>query len=610
VLTAVLWLWSWQGARNRARMRRAQETYAAASAASLDAFFVMREVRNPQGEIVDFKIIDANQRAEQMTGCSKHYLCGTTLCTLIPEARTNGMLKHLVDVTRKGGVHEQEWQSTVPQFRARWLRQQVVAVRGGLVAIVRDISERKLAEERMVHLAHHDTLTGLPNRSLISDRLDMTIAQAQRNGGSVLVAFIDLDGFKLINDSLGHGVGDELLKRLAERIRGCLQHNDLATRLGGDEFLVLIPYLEEPDELATLANTLLTVLREPVELAHELVAISASIGIAIYPDHADSPETLVSAADSAMYEAKSQGRNGFQFYTPCMAARARERMQIEQGLLKALELEQLCIFYQPMTNLANGHLSGLEALLRWQHPERGVVGPGEFLPIVEHSDVMIDIGEWVLREALRQLQSWRAFDPLWVISVNIAARHFQRPDFVERLTAILAEFPDVPPHMLELEILESSALSDIAHIRGIMQDCQALGISFALDDFGTGYSSMSYLKRLPADVLKIDQSFVRNMLVDRDDLHLVSAVIGLARSFGLGVIAEGVETIEHGAMLMRLGCDLVQGYGIARPMPADDVLSWVASFDTAAVWQAAASLPPITSLHGEQDGDASQLVLL
>ena len=252
----------------------------------------------------------------------------------------------------------------------------------------------------------------------------------------------------------------------------------------------------------------------------------------------------------------------------------------------------------------------MEALLRWQHPSRGIVGPMEFLPIVEHSDVIVDIGEWVLREALRQLQQWRAFDPAWVISVNIAARHFQRGDFVDRLTAILSEFPDVPPHMLELEILESSALSDINHVRGIMLDCQALGISFALDDFGTGYSSMSYLKRLPADLLKIDQSFVRNMLVDRDDLHLVSAVIGLARSFGLGVIAEGVETIEHGAMLMRLGCDLVQGYGIARPMPADEVLAWVDAFDLAPTWQAAAGLPPIVSLHGhEPAGGTAQIPL-
>jgi EAL domain-containing protein (putative c-di-GMP-specific phosphodiesterase class I) len=251
----------------------------------------------------------------------------------------------------------------------------------------------------------------------------------------------------------------------------------------------------------------------------------------------------------------------------------------------------------------------MEALLRWEHPQRGIVGPMDFLPIVEHSDVIVDIGEWVIREALSQLQSWRAFDPRWVISVNIAARHFQRADFVERLKTILSEFPDVPPHMLELEILESSALSDISHVRRIMLDCQALGISFALDDFGTGYSSMSYLKRLPADILKIDQSFVRNMLVDRDDLHLVSAVIGLARSFGLGVIAEGVETVEHGAMLMRLGCDLAQGYGIARPMPADDILSWVAGFDAAPLWQAAAKLPPILSLHGEPAPASSQMPL-
>jgi EAL domain-containing protein (putative c-di-GMP-specific phosphodiesterase class I) len=338
--------------------------------------------------------------------------------------------------------------------------------------------------------------------------------------------------------------------------------------------------------------------------------MSASVGIAVYTGSDISADSLLRHADQALYQAKITGRNRHHFFDADLDEQVRTHHNRRTEVRNALLANELVLYYQPKLDMRKGRIVGMEALLRWQHPERGVVAPGEFLPIVEHSDVMIDIGEWVLREALRQLQSWRAFDPLWVISVNIAARHFQRPDFVERLTAILAEFPDVPPHMLELEILESSALSDIAHVRDIMHDCQALGISFALDDFGTGYSSMSYLKRLPADVLKIDQSFVRNMLVDRDDLHLVSAVIGLARSFGLGVIAEGVETIEHGAMLMRLGCDLVQGYGIGRPMPADDVLSWVASFDTAAVWQAAASLPPIVSLHGETGGDSSQLALI
>jgi len=254
----------------------------------------------------------------------------------------------------------------------------------------------------------------------------------------------------------------------------------------------------------------------------------------------------------------------------------------------ALAAGQFLLHYQPKVNMRNGQVVGMEALLRWSHPQRGMIGPMLFLPLVDHTDLIIDIGVWVIRQAMRQMQAWAPLYPHWVVSVNLAARHFQRPDFVVRLKEILDEFSDVPPSMLELEILESSALDDIEHVRQIMTACQELGITFALDDFGTGYSSMSYLKRLPANILKIDQSFVRNMLDDQDDLHLVGAVIGLAKSFNLAVIAEGVETVEHGAQLMRMGCDLAQGYGIARPMPADAVAAWASHFVPAPAWRAVA----------------------
>ena len=480
----------------------------------------------------------------------------------------------------------------------------------GSVLVFRDVTERRQLIQQISWQSNHDVLTGLPNRTALAHRFEQEVRRAREHNYLLAVCLFDLDYFQHVNQSLGQAVGDEILKQAASRLHDFAGQRHYVARLGGDEFVLLLPELHDRAAIEQALGKLMTDLARDYVCDGEAVSMSASVGIAVYTGSDISADSLLRHADQALYQAKITGRNRHHFFDADLDEQVRTHHNRRTEVRNALLANELVLYYQPKLDMRKGRIVGMEALLRWQHPERGVVGPGEFLPIVEHSDVMIDIGEWVLREALRQLQSWRAFDPLWVISVNIAARHFQRPDFVERLTAILAEFPDVPPHMLELEILESSALSDIAHIRGIMQDCQALGISFALDDFGTGYSSMSYLKRLPADVLKIDQSFVRNMLVDRDDLHLVSAVIGLARSFGLGVIAEGVETIEHGAMLMRLGCDLVQGYGIARPMPADDVLSWVASFDTAAVWQAAASLPPITSLHGEQDGDASQLVLL
>jgi EAL domain-containing protein (putative c-di-GMP-specific phosphodiesterase class I) len=364
--------------------------------------------------------------------------------------------------------------------------------------------------------------------------------------------------------------------------------------------VLLLPELNDRVGIGQAMDRLMTVLSRDYQFQGEAIKMSASVGIAVYTGNDVSADHLLRHADQALYQAKITGRNRYHFFDADLDEQVRTHHNRRTEVRGALRAGELRLYYQPKLDMRKGRIVGMEALLRWQHPQRGILPPLEFLPIVEHSDVIVDIGEWVMREALQQLQSWRAVHPDWVISINIAARHFQRPDFVERLTAILSEFPQVPPQMLELEILESSALSDIGHVREIMLACQKLGINFALDDFGTGYSSMSYLKRLPANVLKIDQSFVRNMLVDRDDLHLVSAVIGLARSFGRGVIAEGVETVAHGALLMRLGCDLVQGYGIARPMPAAEVLDWVGSFDTAPMWQAAASLPPIQSLYDDE----------
>ncbi|MFM5706153.1 EAL domain-containing protein [Aeromonas veronii] len=433
------------------------------------------------------------------------------------------------------------------------------------VIALSDISAIRKVEAELNHLAYHDPLTELGNRHLLQERLALELKTAQLNRKRLGLIFIDLDGFKLINDSLGHGVGDELLKRLAERIRGCLQHNDLATRLGGDEFLVLIPYLEEPDELATLANTLLTVLREPVELAHELVAISASIGIAIYPDHADSPETLVSAADSAMYEAKSQGRNGFQFYTPCMAARARERMQIEQGLLKALELEQLCIFYQPMTNLANGHLSGLEALLRWQHPNEGMIAPTRFIPVAEECGLIEKIGEWVMRNACEQGQNWLAAGlPVPRLSVNVSVREMRSPGYVERVAAILAE-TGFPPERLEIEVTES-IIQRVEQSLDLFTRLKNLGVQIAIDDFGTGFSSLSLLKTLPIDRIKIDRAFVQALPEDKNSRELCRTIINLADSLDMEVTAEGIETKAQHAFLQSLNCGEGQGYLFSKPL--------------------------------------------
>ncbi|MBA5605703.1 EAL domain-containing protein [Duganella sp. FT3S] len=479
----------------------------------------------------------------------------------------------------------------------------------GMVLVFRDVSERRQLIQQMSWQSNHDVLTGLPNRSALAARFEHELARARENQYQLAVCLFDLDHFQHVNDSLGQAVGDALLRQVASRLHQLAEQRQYVARLGGDEFVLLLPALGERGTIAALLQRLLAALERDYLCEGEVVKMSASVGVAIYTGNEASADQLLRHADQALYQAKLTGRKRYHFFDADLDEQVRTHHNRRTEVRAALRAGQLRLHYQPKLDMRSGRIIGMEALLRWQHPVRGMVGPMEFLPIVEHSDIIVDIGEWVLREALRQLQAWRTQAPHWVVSVNIAARHFQRADFVERLGAILAEFPDVPPAMLELEILESSALSDVAHVRTVMQACQRQGISFALDDFGTGYSSLSYLKRLPADTLKIDQSFVRAMLVDPEDLHLVSAIINLARSFGMRIIAEGVETVEHGAMLMRLGCDLAQGYGIARPMPADEVLAWVAAFDSAPLWQAAAQLPPIVTLRGADAEGGAQFPL-
>ncbi|MRW91722.1 EAL domain-containing protein [Duganella sp. FT80W] len=567
------------------------------------------------------RIDTINEVAQQLTGWAESRARGMQLHQVFVLANNFGqhsLLKAMKAIYAGGEVVKVGNQSLrnrmggicTVEYTANAIRTPGGEVQGS-VLVFRDVTERRQLMQQISWQSNHDILTGLPNRAALALRFEQEVTRARQHNYLLAVCLFDLDHFQRVNESLGQAVGDEILKQAASRLHDFAGQRHYVARLGGDEFVLLLPELNDRTAIEYAIGKLMAALARDYQCDGKAVGMSASVGIAVYTGNDISADSLLRHADQALYQAKITGRNRHHFFDSDLDEQVRTHHNRRTEVRAAVRANELVLYYQPKLDMRKGRIIGMEALVRWEHPLRGTVSPAEFLPIVEHSDVIVDIGEWVLREALRQLQLWRAFDPDWVISVNIAARHFQRPDFVERLTAILGEFPEVPPHMLELEILESSALSDIAHVRAIMLDCQALGISFALDDFGTGYSSMSYLKRLPADILKIDQSFVRNMLVDRDDLHLVSAVIGLARSFGLGVIAEGVETIEHGAMLMRLGCDLVQGYGIARPMPADEVLSWVARFDTAPVWQAAASLPPIVTLHNEPPaGGTSQMALI
>ncbi len=455
------------------------------------------------------------------------------------------------------------------------------------VALFSDITDSKMHQQQLERMAHFDALTGLPNRTLLTDRLQLALAQAERSQELLAVCYLDLDEFKPINDRFGHEAGDRLLIEVAHRLKGCLRGGDTVARLGGDEFVLLLGGLTTVDECEAALERLLAVIAAPYVMAERSHVISASIGVALYPFDKSDADTLLRDADQAMYTAKRAGRNRYQLFDSEHDQSTRGHRSEVDGLRLALAKDELRLHYQPKVNMKSGTVIGVEALVRWQHPERGLLLPHAFLELAGESDLISHIGEWVIGEALRQCRAWLAAGLRLPVSVNVAASHLQRPDFVDSLARHLnvdAGAGDGMRGMLELEILESVALQDVGAAQEVIQRCRALGVSFALDDFGTGYSSLTYFRRLSAEVLKIDQSFVRDMLSDPEDLAIVDGVIRLTEAFQRTVIAEGVETPEHGLVLLQLGCDLAQGYGIALPMPGEDVAAWLRDWRPDPMW--------------------------
>jgi diguanylate cyclase (GGDEF)-like protein len=453
--------------------------------------------------------------------------------------------------------------------------------------INKDFSELNTIKEQLQHQALHDVLTNLPNRVLLADRLSQSMLQSQRHNNLLAVVFLDLDGFKHVNDSYGHDLGDELLIIISLRMKEALRESDSLARIGGDEFVAVLADLTTVEDCEPILERLLLAASDPVTVDNVELKVSASIGVTIYPQDNVSADQLMRHADQAMYVAKESGKNRYHLFDTAEDNAVRVQREILESIRDALDNEQFVLYYQPKVNMRTGIVIGTEALIRWQHPERGLLNPFEFLPAIENNSMMIELGEWVIDSALTQITEWQASGlnlPLNT-SVNIAAIQLQQTNFVNRLTALLAAHPDVAPCYLELEVLETSALEDVHHVSKIMNDCMALGVNFALDDFGTGYSSLTYLRRLPASLIKIDQSFVRDMMHDVDDFAIVEGVIVLAKSFKREVIAEGVETVEHGTALLQIGCELAQGYGIARPMPACDIPDWVSEWKPDASWQ-------------------------
>ena len=455
------------------------------------------------------------------------------------------------------------------------------------VSLGNDITPIKEQQEQLERIAHYDMLTNLPNRSLLADRLSQAMLQCSRHEQSLAVVFLDLDGFKAVNDAYGHDMGDELLIALSARMKEALRENDSLSRIGGDEFVAVLTDLTTVKDCEPILQRFLLAASDPVTIGSVVLNVSASIGVTFYPQDNVDTDLLMRHADQAMYVAKESGKNRYHIFDTAQDDAVKIKRESLEFIRSALDNHQFVLYYQPKVNMRTGAVVSVEALIRWQHPERGLLNPIDFLPVIENTSMSIEIGEWVIDTALTQISQWQTMGLNIPVStsVNISAVQLQQPNFTDRLTILLAAHPDVEPRYLELEVLETSALDNVHNASSTMNVCKTLGINFALDDFGTGYSSLTYLRRLPVNVIKIDQTFVRDMLIDPDDLAIVEGVIALAKSFNLDVIAEGVETIEHGTALLKIGCELGQGYGIARPMPASDIPAWISDWKPDVSWE-------------------------
>jgi diguanylate cyclase (GGDEF)-like protein/PAS domain S-box-containing protein len=430
-----------------------------------------------------------------------------------------------------------------------------------------DITERNLAEQRIAHLAHHDALTGLPNRTLLLDRLQQAIAHAHRSQTRAAVLFLDLDRFKTINDSLGHAAGDRLLQAAASRIQLCIREEDTVARLGGDEFVVVLGEVTSAGDAMHVAEEIARALNETFRIQSHDLQVTASVGISLYPDDGRDTDSLLKHADTAMYHAKDAGRANCQFFIEAMNVAAQQRLGMENALRRAINNGEFRLQYQPIYDLADRRVSGFEALLRWAPPGRPPILPGDFIAIAEESRLIVPIGEWVLREALTQARRWQSAGHPVRMAVNVSANQLARPQFVERLRQIVAE-THFPPSLVDIEVTETAIVEPTGNAREALDAIDALGMGIAIDDFGTGYSGLAYLKRLPIDKVKIDQSFVRDLTVDPDDEAIVTAIVAMAKSLGVDVVAEGIETEAQLEVLRRLGCPRGQGYFLARPMDA------------------------------------------
>jgi diguanylate cyclase (GGDEF)-like protein/PAS domain S-box-containing protein len=540
----------------------------AAITASMDGIGIL-------SERLEFTYV--NDSLARLFGYSDHnLLIGRSLCDLYEPQEQVRFITSIVPLVEQRG----RWRGEATGLRRDGVNfpQEISLTSiggGGMVCVVRDITERTYAEEQIKHLAYHDALTNLPNRLLFKDRLTVALSHAHREGARLAVLFLDLDRFKVINDSLGHNIGDQLLQAVAARVQSCVRDSDTVARLGGDEFTVLLPRLQRSEDAAPVASKIIEAVRYPFHIEGREFFITTSIGISLFPEDGVDAESLIKNADTAMYQAKEVGRDNYQLFNALVNANALQRIALEHGLRKAMTSGELAVHYQPIFDLRSGRTTGMEALLRWTHPQMGVIPPNTFIPIAEATGMMIPIGSWALRQACEQARRWHdAGHHALSLAVNLSVTQLQQIDLVDRVRTILAE-TGFPAESLELEITESSAMQSPETSIRMLFELKKLGIRISLDDFGTGHSSLSYLKRFPIDTLKIDQSFVHDITSDPDTAAIVTAIIAMAHSLRLKVIAEGVEYPEQANFLRHHGCDQMQGFLMTPPVPGTEFLQFV-----------------------------------
>lgn len=524
-------------------------------------------------------IVEVNKAFETITGYSRADALGRNPNFLSSGRQDKEFYRRMWQTLHAEGF----WQGEIWNRRKNneifpeWLSLSAIRDDGGeithYVATFSDVTEAKANEARIQHMAHHDFLTGLPNRFLLTDRFKQVAAAAERNDTRFALLFIDLDRFKNVNDTLGHSIGDQLLRDVASRLGSIVRGTDTLSRQGGDEFLVLLGEVETPETAAIVARKLMQILGEPFLLDGHPITVTPSIGIAVSPEDGTDLDSLLKHADLAMYDAKQQGRNNYQFFRREMNARSLELLLMESDLRQALRKSEFELHYQPQISVSSGQPQGLEALLRWRHPERGLVSPADFIPMAEETGLILPIGQWVLNTACQQLANWRTNGwPELRVAVNLSAAQFRQQDLLTQVEAALAA-ANLPADALELEVTESILMIDAEGTAKMLNALNAMGVALAIDDFGTGYSSLAYLKRFSVSTLKVDRSFVNGIGIDGEDAAICSAIIGLARSLRLDVVAEGVETQAQYDWLAKAGCHIIQGYFTGRPAPAATCLN-------------------------------------